>query len=141
MYSIIKFHLCLLLLIMTNSQTQKPTFTYLTGKTYSAEIRASCKSMSDSTCMLYTFCILHFKQDHVSVYYITKASCTNKSREAGYTSNTQEEQVSYTWSLNKNTLTIEGFDEFAPFKVEGHQLRGTKKVNDKTEVLEFKEGI
>jgi len=127
------------IVIMQSSEAGNPAS--IAGKTYSAEISASCKAMSDGMCMLYTYCILDFKKDSVNMYYITKASCTNKSKEAGYANNTKEKLVSYKWKMNENTLIIEGFEAFAPFTLKGNRLTGTKEVNHKKEELEFKEGI
>jgi hypothetical protein len=122
---------------LTKAQDHSP----LIGKTYSALVSTTCKTMPEGGCTLYTFCIMQFKAGAVQVYYSATASCTDKQKEAGYTHNNKQDHTNYKWHMNKQTIIIEGFDEFAPFTFNGSLLTGTKKMNAKTEPIEFKEVV
>lgn len=140
-YTINRFCLFLFFLFMAIDQNQAQTPTSLIGKTYAAQIGSSCKAKSEGMCMIYTYCVMEFQESHVRVYYTTKASCTDKSMEAAYTHSSHLDYRVYTWELKNEQLIVKDFEEYAPFSFQKNQLTGTKKVNDKTETLEFQEAF
>ena len=76
----------------SNGQSQ------LTGRMYKAEISASCKEMSDGGCMIYSYCILEFKKNIVTVSYSTKAYCSPEEKEGNYNRN-HSEKMQYGYSI------------------------------------------
>jgi hypothetical protein len=105
-------------LISCNGQTK------LAGKTYVAEIGATCKDMTDGGCMIFTYRILEFKQDSVTISYRVKASCTPKERENGYEHMYDNLTKIYKWKINKDILIIENCKEFGKLKIQKSKLIG-----------------
>ena len=108
----------------------------LNGKTYKALVGETCKYMSDGGCMLYTYRLLQFKQDSVWITYHVEANCTPKNKEYLYTRNNSQSPKKFKWETTNDSLTIEGFDEYGNFQIQGTSLFGIEKITEKR--IEFK---
>lgn len=105
-------------LINCNGQTK------LAGKTFVAEVGATCKDMTDGGCMILTYRILEFKQDSVTISYRVKASCTPKERENGYEQMSDNLKKTYRWKIRKNILVIENCSEISQLTVQKSKIIG-----------------
>lgn len=109
----------------------------ITGKTYQAEVQATCKTMKDGGCMIYTYCVLSFEKDQVAISTYVKASCTAKEKEAGYESRNGKDFRQYKWHTKNNIVYIEGFEDYGAFTYKEETLVASKDVNGKREPLIF----
>lgn len=110
------------------------------GKTYEALTGQACKEMTDGGCMIYTYCLLHFKKDSVTVTYRINAACTPKEKEKNYNHLYDNLSKTYKWRMAKNVITITGFDDFGPLSLEDSKLTGEyKRTNRSTEFIEVAE--
>ncbi|MFT3702025.1 MAG: hypothetical protein QM802_06635 [Agriterribacter sp.] len=112
----------------------------LKGKTFEAEVQATCKTMSDGGCMIYTYCVLKFEEDKVTVSHPVKAVCTPKEREANYAHLDNNETKQYKWFVNsKQEITIEGFADYGNLIWKNNKLIGNTEKNGKPTAIEFSE--
>lgn len=109
----------------------------LANKTYIAEMGATCKDMTDGGCMIYTYRILEFKKDSVTVSYRVKANCTSKDRENGYEQMYDNLKKTYRWKSYKNILTLENFSEISNFTVDKSKIIG--RDNERMRTILFTE--
>jgi len=106
------------------------------GKTFTAQTGSTCKDMKNGGCTINTFCMLKFSKDNVEVTDYTKANCSDKKLEKNYERNRSVK--TYKWSQQKNTIHIEGFDDYGSFTLNGNDLSGAKKEGDAYEMVVFK---
>ena len=98
------------------------------GKTYSAKIGETCKSMDGGGCMIYTFRILNFKKDSVVVSYRVKADCTSKEKEKGYENMYNDLTRTYKWTVNDKIIHIAGLDDYGALSIQDSKLIGKNKI-------------
>lgn len=108
-----------------------------TGKNFKALVNETCKEMTDGGCMVYTYRILHFKTDSVTVSYQVIAYCSPKERENNYSNIYENFTKKYSWSVSKDTLTIYGLDDYGKLIFHNSKLYGSDK-NTKRKI-EFNE--
>jgi hypothetical protein len=99
------------------------------GKTFRALTGSSCKEMANGGCTVYTFCVIAFVKDSVSVAYEVGAHCTDSLKEAGYEQSMGKKGKMYAWELQKDVLIISGFNEYGPLRMGNDQLVGIKNHN------------
>lgn len=109
------------------------------GKTYTALVNETCKSMTGGGCMIYTYQVLNFEQDSVKVTYQAIASCSPKERENNYKDMYKNQIKKYKWSVQNDSLTIEGFDTYGKFLFRDSVLIGKDKF--KNQSIEFLEQV
>lgn len=111
--------------------------TQQTGKKYKALLSESCKLMTDGGCMIYTYRVLNFNKDSVTVSYEVEAKCTPQDREKNYINQLRNAVKSYKWSNRNNLLLIEGFDEYGELIFQNTTITGRDKSSGRS--VEFKE--
>jgi hypothetical protein len=109
------------------------------GKTYKALVNETCKSMTDGGCMIYTYQVLKFEQDSVKVSYQAIASCSPKEMEDNYKEMYKNQIKKYKWTVQNDTLTVEGFDTYGKFLFQDSVLIGRDKF--KNQNIEFLEQV
>jgi hypothetical protein len=109
------------------------------GKTYKALVNETCKSMTDGGCMIYTYQVLKFEQDSVKVSYQAIASCSPKEMEDNYKEMYKNQIKKYKWTVQNDTLTVEGFDTYGKFLFQDSVLIGRDKF--KNQNIEFLEPV
>ena len=109
------------------------------GKTYKALVGETCKSMAGGGCMIYTYQVLNFEQDSVKVSYQGIASCSPKERENNYKELYKNQFKKYKWSVQNDSLTIEGFETYGKFLFRDSVLSGKDKF--KNQNIEFLEQV
>jgi hypothetical protein len=125
----------LALLITTLLSSYKYNTHPIIGKTYEAEVGASCKIYAKGSCMIYEYDALTFKKDTVMVSNRQAANCTDKEKEGRY-KRSGEQSKSYKWTISNDTLTIENFNDYGKLVVKENQLIG---ANHYKKELVFKE--
>jgi len=123
----------LLMAILVNTQVDP------TGKTYSAKVNETCKTMSDGGCMIYTYRVLNFKKDSVIVSYRVIAECSTKSLEKGYENMHNNLTKTYKWTLKNETINIEGFDEYGTLSIANSKLIGKDNIEFIEEIKKNKQ--
>lgn len=108
-----------------------------TGKNFKALVNESCKEMTDGGCMMYTYRILHFKTDSVTVAYQVIAHCSPKERENNYSNIYDNFTKTYSWSVSKDTLTINGLDDYGKLIFRNSKIIGSDKFTKRN--IEFSE--
>ena len=108
-----------------------------TGKNFKALVNESCREMTDGGCMVYTYRILNFKTDSVTVAYQVIAYCSPKERENNYSNMYDNFTKTYSWSVGKDTLTINGLDDYGKLIFHNSKIIGSDK-NTKRKI-EFNE--
>jgi hypothetical protein len=109
----------------------------LTGKNFKALVGETCKDMTDGGCMIYTYRILNFKTDSVVVSYQVMAYCSPKERENNYSNIYDNFIKTYSWSVNSDTLTINGLDDYGKLTIQNSKLVGEDKLTKR--YIEFNE--
>jgi hypothetical protein len=112
-------------LISCNGQTK------LAGKTYVAEIGATCK---DGIGMIYTSRILKFDKNTVTSSYKVIASVSPELK-AGYEHMYDDLTKTYKWKINKDIIIIENCKELGNLKIQKSKLIG--QDNDSMTAIEF----
>ncbi|MDN3693892.1 hypothetical protein QWZ06_17175 [Chryseobacterium tructae] len=107
--------------------------TKLEGKTYVAEIGATCK---DGIGMIYTSRILKFDKNTVTSSYKVVAS-VSKERKNTYEQMYDNLTKVYKWKIEKNVLIFENCKEFGTLKIQNSKIIGYD--NDWMKAIEFKE--
>ena len=85
------------------------------GKIYEAEIQIADKIMKNNGhCLIYTYCILTFEKDSVSVSYRREARCSPSHLEANYKNlnETATEKKKYLYTATNKTVRIENFQRY-----------------------------
>lgn len=109
------------------------------GKTYSALVNQTCKYMTDGGCMIYIYQVLDFEQDSVKVTYQAIAYCSPKERENNYNEMYKFSFKKYKWTVQNDSLIIEGFDTYGKFLFRDSVLIGKDKF--KNQNIEFLEQV
>ena len=109
------------------------------GKTYKALVGETCKSMTDGGCMIYTYQVLKFEHDSVKVSYQAVASCSPKEREKNYNEMYKFSFKKYKWTVQNNSLTIEGYDHYGKFLFQDSVLIAKDTLKNKN--VEFLEQV
>ena len=108
-----------------------------TGKNFKALVNESCKELTDGGCMVYTYRILNFKTDSVVVSYQVMAYCSPKERENNFSNIYDNFTKTYSWSVSKDTLTINGLDDYGKLIFQNSKLIGGDKSTKRK--IEFSE--
>jgi hypothetical protein len=109
------------------------------GRTYKALVGETCKEMTDGGCMIYTYQVLNFGHDSVTVSYQAIPSCSPKEREENYKEMYKNQIKKYKWTVQNDTLAIEGFDIYGKFFFQDSVLIGRDKY--KNQNIEFLEQL
>ncbi len=97
------------------------------GKTYNAQVSASCKEMNDGGgCMDYTYCEIKFEKDSALVSYTSREYCTPKSDKRN---NDISEKIKYYYTIKKDIITIKNFNQYGKLSYFGNKLIGKKEMN------------
>lgn len=107
------------------------------GKKYKALLSEACKLMTDGGCMIYTYRVLKFSQDSVTVSYEVDAKCTPQEREKNYNNQLKNAVKNYKWGTRNNLLLIEGFDEYGELIFQNATITGFDKSSCRS--IEFRE--
>ncbi|WP_160136954.1 hypothetical protein [Chryseobacterium sp. c4a] len=107
--------------------------TKLEGKTYIAELPATCK---DGIGMIYTSRILTFDKNTVTSSYKVVAS-VSKERKNTYEHMYDNLTKVYKWKIEKNVLIFENCKEYGMLKIQNSKIIGYD--NDWMTAIEFKE--
>ena len=121
------------------------------GRIYEAQIQIADKTMENGSCLIYTYCILSFGKDSVSVSYRREAHCNPSYLEANY-KNLNEKSVAekkkYLYTATNQMVRIENFQryDFLPVQIliltiknKGEMLVAKRKADDDLEgVFHFK---
>lgn len=107
------------------------------GKKYKALLSEACKLMTDGGCMIYTYRVLAFNQDSVTVSYEVNAKCNPQEREKNYNNPFQYPIKNYKWSTRSNQLIIEGFNEYGELILQNATITGFDKSSGRR--IEFSE--
>ena len=107
--------------------------TKITGKTYIAEIEATCK---DGIGMIYKYRILKFDKNTVTISYKVFASVAPE-RKKGYEGMYDYLTKTYQWKVEKDILLIENCKEFSKMKIYKSKIIGYD--NDWNQPIEFVE--
>lgn len=94
--------------------------TKLTGKTYVAEVGATCK---DGVGMIWTYRILDFKKDSVVVSYRVKENIIPE-RKGMYEHMYDNLKKTYKWKNNNKIVSIENCKEFSKLTIQKSKLIG-----------------
>jgi hypothetical protein len=108
-----------------------------TGKNFKALVNESCRELTDGGCMVYTYRILNFKTDSVVVSYQVMAYCSPKERENNFSNIYDNFTKTYSWSVSKDTLTINGLDDYGKLFFQNSKLIGGDKSTKRK--IEFSE--
>jgi len=108
-----------------------------TGKNFKALVNESCRELTDGGCMVYTYRILNFKTDSVVVSYQVIAYCSPKERENNFSNIYDNFTKTYSWSVSKDTLTINGLDDYGKLIFQNSKLIGGDKSTKRK--IEFSE--
>jgi len=111
----------------SNAQTK------LIGKTYVAEIGATCK---DGIGMIYKYRILKFDKNTVTSSYKVFASVSPELKK-GYEQMYDDLTKTYNWKIEKNALLIENCNEFSKMTIQKSRIVGYD--NDWKQSIEFTE--
>ena len=125
------FLLTIFVLIIACQNTDAQT--KLIGKTYIAEIGATCK---DGIGMIYKYRILKFDKNTVTSSYKVVASVAPERRK-GYESMYDDLTKTYQWKTEKDILLIENCKEFSKMKIQKSRIIGYD--NDWKQAIEFVE--
>jgi hypothetical protein len=109
------------------------------GKTYKTLVGKTCRDMADGGCMIYSYMVLNFGHDSATVSYQGIASCSPKEREDNYKEMYKNQIKKYKWTVQNDTLTIEGFDTYGKFLFQDSVLIGRDKY--KNQNIEFLEQV
>jgi hypothetical protein len=104
--------------IICNGQTK------LSGKTYVAEVGATCKY---GVGMIWTYQILEFKKDSVTVSYRVNASVASDRKEM-YEHMYDHLKKTYKWKRSKNKLIIENYPEISKLTVQKSKIIGRDNI-------------
>jgi hypothetical protein len=115
--------------ISCNGQTK------LSGKTYVAEVGATCK---DGVGMIWTYQILEFKKDSVTVSYRVNASVASDRKEM-YEHMYDYLKKTYKWKRSKNILTIENYPEISKLTIQKSKI--IARYNERMENVIFTEEV
>lgn len=108
----------------------------VSGKTFIAQTSTTCKDMAKGGCTLTNFCMLKFNKDNVEVTTYCKANCTDQKLEKNY--ERAREVKTYKWSQQKNTVRIEGFDDYGSLTLGADVLTGARGNGDEYEMVLFR---
>jgi hypothetical protein len=108
-----------------------------TGKNFKALVNESCRDLTDGGCMVYTYRILNFKTDSVVVSYQGMTYCSPKERENNFSNIYDNFTKTYSWSVSKDTLTINGLDDYGKLIFQNSKLIGADKSTKRK--IEFSE--
>lgn len=111
----------------------------LTGKCYKALVGESCREMTNGGCMIYTYRILNFKTDSVVVSYQVTAFCLPKEKENNYAHLNVNSTKTYKWTVNSDTITICGLDDYGKLTIQNSTLFGEDKWTKRK--IEFSEEL
>ena len=125
------FPLLLLLCLQPHLSAQ----TGIAGKTFVAQTGSTCKEMPNGGCTITEYCMLQFSKDNVVVSTYSNAKCTDKKLEKNYARS--RDSKTYKWSQQKNTVRIEGFDDYGTFTLNGNTLSGARRNGDAYEMVVF----
>ncbi len=87
--------------------------------------------------MIYTYRVLKFSPDSVTVSYEVDAKCTPQEREKNYNNQLKNAVKNYKWSTRNNLLLIEGFDEYGELIFQNATITGFDKSSGRS--VEFRE--
>ena len=125
-----KFKTIIILLLSIFGFTNLIAQNKIIGKTYIAEVGASCKQMDNGGCMIYFYCSFKFEKDSVLVSNFTKVSCTPTEKESFYNT-ILPVKVKYSYKIKNNVITIKNFTAYGKLKYYLGDIIGRIEMNYK----------
>ena len=100
-----------------------------TGKTYTAEVAATCK---DGVGMIWIYCVLEFTKDSVTISYRVEESVI-EARKGTYVHMYDHLKKTCRWKSTDNRLTIEHCNEFRNWKLQESTI--TAENSEKKQIV------
>ncbi len=108
------------------------------GKTFSAQVSASCRETTTGGCMIYTYCNLSFEKDSVAIFDYTEKNCISSDPSGSFQKNGYGPTKKYSWKIKDGLITIKDFTDYGNFnQYDAAVLAGKKEMNGKWEELDF----
>ena len=107
------------------------------GKTFSAQVSASCAETTTGGCMIYTYCNLSFEPDSVTVFHNSEVYCSSSDSAKSFHKTGYNSKKKYFWKMKNDLIIIKGFTTYGSFKQHDTILAGKKDMNGKWEELDF----
>ena len=99
----------------------------LEDKQYESLTQASCAKMVNGGCMKYTYCILNFKENSVSISYEFEANCSPKNKSIKR--HKTKEFKTYNYYIINDEIVIKGFNDYGNLQIKDSKLIGKKIIN------------